>query len=112
MIFRDSVSISKPVNGTYSQENTGVLHDVKCILSITGGLKRGGSFDALAGDATAYLDPNDAWLKSINYDIANYYVKTYKFGDRTFRITNVAYGERHASDGSLSHIEVELEGLA
>lgn len=110
MIFRDAVSLSKPVKGTYSDSNTGELHTVRALVALTNGVRRGGLVDALAGDATAYLDPNDAWMRSIGYKIEGFFLTVEKFSvSRTYKVMNVAIGERHATDGSVSHIEVELE---
>lgn len=112
MIFRDTVRISKPVKGPYGQNKAAedAQHVVSAILAARGAVRRGGTFDALAGDATAYLDANDPWLKSLGYNVSGYFLASDKYGTaRTYRISNVAIGERHATDGSISHVEVELE---
>lgn len=110
MIYRDTVHISRPTQGQYGQVVDSARHAVAAIVSQTGGLRRGGMFDALAGDATAYLDPSDAWLKSIGYQLEGCVVNSTKHGlEREYKIVNVAIGERFATDGSVSHVEVELE---
>lgn len=103
MIFQSTVRISKSRKD--AQWNT-----VPATVELAGALRRGGYYDALAGDARAYLDHTNAFIAGLGYDIAGYYLESKKYGiTRVYRITNAAIGERHATDGSLTHIEVDLE---
>ena len=61
MIFRDNITLVAPVDGVYRQTG-GERHSVKCVIEQTSGLTRGGSYDAMTGDARAYLDGRDRWL--------------------------------------------------
>ena len=111
MIYRDTVTIVEPVSGVY-QETGGTRHSVKCVVEQTGGLRRGGSYDAMAGDARAYLDANDEWLKSIGYRIENCFVEVQLLGLKTvYRVSNVAIGRAVVTNGRVQHIEVDLTRL-
>ena len=103
MIFQSTIRISK------SRKDPD-WHEVPAAVEVAGALRRGGFYDALAGDARAYLDHTNTFIAGVGYDIGGYYLESVKYGvTRMYRITNVAIGERHATDGSLTHIEVDLE---
>lgn len=109
MIFRHIVHITESTPTDFGQKLGDVVYEVKANLEATGGLRRGGFYDVAAGDARACLDASDDWLQSVGYEIAKFYLISEKFGiTKVYRIENVAPGERHATTGELSHIEVEL----
>lgn len=110
MIFRDIVRISKPTPATFGQKMADGGEEVGAIVEISGGLRRGGYYDALAGDARAYLDASNLWLISKGYDIGGYFLTTDKYGvEKKYRVLNAAIGEKFATTGEVSHIEVDLE---
>lgn len=103
MIFQTTVRISKSRKDPDWQE-------VPATVELAGALRRGGFYDALAGDARAYLDASSGFLANLGFAIEGYYLESSKYGvTRVYRITNAAIGEKHASTGALSHIEVDLE---
>lgn len=103
VIFQSTVRITK-------SRKDAAWHTVPSTVEVAGALRRGGYYDALAGDARAYLDHTNQFLAGVGYDIAGYYLESTKYGiTRLYRIVNAAIGERHATDGTLTHIEVDLE---
>lgn len=111
MIYRDTVTIVEPVSGIY-QETGGARHSVKCVIEQTSGLRRGGTYDAMAGDARAYLDASDEWLKPIGYSIENCFVEVQLLGLKiVYRVSNVAIGRAVVTTGGVQHIEVDLTRL-
>lgn len=111
MIYRDTITIIEPVIGVH-QEAGGARHSVKCVVEQTSGLRRGGSYDAMAGDARAYLDASDGWLKSVGYRVENCFAEVSLFGRKnTYRVSNVAIGRAVVTSGAAQHIEVELSSL-
>lgn len=110
MKFHDTTHLYKPVDGRYQQSISGEAHEVAGSLEQTSGMTRGGHHDALVGDARAYLDGDNAWLASIGYQVEGYFLVATVFGQTiNYRIISVAIGRRIVTDGSVSHIEVELE---
>lgn len=111
MIFRDDITLVAPVDGVYRQTG-GERHSVKCVIEQTSGLIRGGSYDAMTGDARAYLDGRDGWLSSIGYSIEGYFAEVTLFGiKRMYRVANVAVGRVVVTSGTVQHVEIELERL-
>lgn len=111
MIYRDTITLIEPVNGIY-QETGGDRHTIKCVIEQTSGLGRGGSYDAMTGDARAYVNAEDAWLKSIGYRIENCFAEVQLLGVKTiYRVSNVAIGRAVVTTGRVKHIEIELTRL-
>lgn len=111
MIFRDDITLVAPVDGVYRQTG-GERHGVKCVIEQTSGLTRGGSYDAMTGDARAYLDGRDRWLSLISYSIEGYFAEVTLFGvKRVYRVANVAVGRVVVTSGTVQHVEIELERL-
>lgn len=111
MIFRDNITLIAPVDGVYRQTG-GDRHNVKCIVEQTSGLTRGGSYDAMTGDARAYLDGRDSWLSSTGYSIEGYFAEVTLFGvKRVYRVANVAVGRAVITSGKVQHVEIELARL-
>ena len=71
-----------------------------------------GSYDAMTGDARAYLDGRDSWLSSTGYSIEGYFAEVTLFGvKRVYRVANVAVGRAVITSGTVQHVEIELERL-
>ena len=111
MIFRDDITLVAPVDGVYRQTG-GERHSVKCVIEQTSGLTRGGSYDAMTGDARAYLDGRDRWLLLIGYSIEGYFAEVMLFGVKwVYRVANVAVGRAVITSGTVQHVEIELARL-
>ena len=111
MIYRDTIALVKPVDGIYDQSG-GERNSVKCVVEQTSGLTRGGSYDAMTGDARAYLDADDVWLKSTAYQIEGYFAEVDLLGLKTvYRVSNVSIGRAVVTTGRVKHIEVELSRI-
>nr|DAN11895.1 MAG TPA: hypothetical protein [Caudoviricetes sp.] len=110
MIFRDTIRIIEPVKVRGGVQPTGPEHTVGAIIEQAGGLRGGGFYDALAGDARAYVDTRNEWLKSIGYRLHGMYARITKHGvAKLYRVRNNAIGERFVSTGAVHHLEIELE---
>lgn len=110
MKFRDEVKLYLPTKSIYGQSVAGASHTVKAIVEQTSGMTRGGGYDALTGDARAYLDGSDSWLTSLGYLIEGYYLSVNLYGiEQVYRVTNMAIGRAVVTDGRVQHIEVDLE---
>lgn len=98
MIFRDTVRITK----SYKSPS---WVDVPATFERAGGLRRGGYYDALAGDARCYVPANETTM-----DIGGYYLQCDKYGStKTYRVINCAIGDRHVTGAGVTHVELDLE---
>lgn len=110
MIFHDVFQIHVAEHGKYGDLPSNEGHEVKGSLENTNGLTRGGNFDSMIGQARAYLDGSNEWLVGVGYEIEGMFLVSNLYGlTRTYKIVSVAIGRRIVTDGSVHHIEVELE---
>lgn len=112
MRYRDTITIYSPITSRYNQNPSANINDAHmalCIIEENSGLNRNGYYDSISGDAHLYLPASDQYAKSINYELAGYFIK---FGSTMYRVLSVATGKAALTSNRVRHIELALEKVS